>query len=211
MIVSNAELGCGNSPSNGGTLAPEGIIGCSAPCRGNASEFCGGTNRLDVYTFNNIFTPPTGTNLTTSAPTTTPTSSPSTGDYKYYGCQTEGSFSRALTGKGITSATMTVEFCSVFCAGYAYFGMEYGQECELTRFFCTKLCLTCSRLLWRQLFSRIGCSTRDTMQLSMLGQYKSIVWSWEPSICLFKKRYRRTNCDYHHLTSSDQYSYRLGE
>lgn len=210
MSTSNAQSGCGNSLSNGGSLAPEGVIGCNAPCRGNASEFCGGTNRLDVYTFNNTFTIPTGTNSTTSPPTSIPTSPPSAGDYKYYSCRTEGSFSRALTGNGTTSASMTVEYCSGFCTGYIYFGMEYGQECELTWLFRIVLSLMHARLLWKQLHSRIGGSTRDAMQLSMLGQCQSIVRSWEPLIGLFKKRYNRTNRDYHYLSTSDQYSHWLG-
>lgn len=105
------------------------MSGCNALCRGNGSEFCGGTGRLDVYNYNNTFTLPTGTE-TSTGPTATPTSPPTSGDYVYYGCQTEGTFARALAGKGTSSATMTVEVCEAFCVGYDYFGMEYGQECK---------------------------------------------------------------------------------
>ena len=42
---------CGYSTSNGGGPASDGNVGCNMPCAGNASEFCGGPNRLDLYTF----------------------------------------------------------------------------------------------------------------------------------------------------------------
>jgi hypothetical protein len=42
---------CGNSTSNGGGPASDGNVGCNMACAGNASEFCGGPNRLDLYTF----------------------------------------------------------------------------------------------------------------------------------------------------------------
>lgn len=43
------ECYCGKAFSNGGGPAPDGTSGCNMPCAGNASEFCGGPNRLDVY------------------------------------------------------------------------------------------------------------------------------------------------------------------
>jgi hypothetical protein len=80
-----------------------------------------------VYNFNGTFTPPTTTSTaTTTAP---PTSVPSSGAYTYFGCQTEGTFSRALAAKAFSSDTMTIEVCQAFCAGYTYFGTEYGREC----------------------------------------------------------------------------------
>src|SRR5438552_1931385 len=43
--------GCGNVVSNGGGPASDGNVGCNMVCAGNASEICGGPNRLDVYHF----------------------------------------------------------------------------------------------------------------------------------------------------------------
>lgn len=127
-------LGCGNSLSNGGTLAPEGISGCSTLCSGNSSEFCGGTNRLDVYDFNNtaIVTAPFTT--TTAGATPTSTSPPSiqqtVGVYNYFGCQTEAVGARALASKASDASNMTLESCEASCIGYTYFGTEYGRECK---------------------------------------------------------------------------------
>jgi len=42
---------CGNSVSNGGGPAGDGNVGCNMACAGNASETCGGPNRLDLYNF----------------------------------------------------------------------------------------------------------------------------------------------------------------
>jgi hypothetical protein len=45
----SGECYCGNSISNGGGPAPDGLTGCNMVCNGNSSEYCGGPNRLDVY------------------------------------------------------------------------------------------------------------------------------------------------------------------
>jgi hypothetical protein len=40
---------------------------------------------------------------------------------------------RALTpGAFFDYTAMTLEECAADCAGYTYFGVEYGGECELT-------------------------------------------------------------------------------
>ncbi|PMD52509.1 copper radical oxidase [Hyaloscypha bicolor E] len=49
--------------------------------------------------------------------------------WNYYGCQTEGTSSRALASKATAYDTMTLESCATDCAGYTYFGTEYGREC----------------------------------------------------------------------------------
>lgn len=45
----SGECYCGNTASNGGGPAPDGLSGCNMACNGNSSEYCGGPNRLDVY------------------------------------------------------------------------------------------------------------------------------------------------------------------
>ncbi|KAF8860151.1 hypothetical protein BDZ45DRAFT_688777 [Acephala macrosclerotiorum] len=192
----SGECYCDNSISNGATLAPDGLTGCSMLCNGNFSEFCGGSNRLDVYDFNKTVTLPawnttavssTTTSVTStsnsivvttssssvvsslssaastssssssstkaassssvasssstvsssisSSSTTTPqapaatSTGPSLGPYIYYGCQTEGTNVRALSGAASASDTMTLEMCEASCSGYTYWGTEYGREC----------------------------------------------------------------------------------
>ncbi|RAL65885.1 hypothetical protein DID88_005548 [Monilinia fructigena] len=125
------ECWCGNQLSNGGTLAPEGD--CAKLCAGNSSEFCGGTNRLDVYDFNNtaIVTAPfiTTSTVAASSSTSSPSIQQTVGIYTYFGCQTEATSARALVSKASDTANMSLESCEASCSGYTYFGTEYGREC----------------------------------------------------------------------------------
>lgn len=94
----------------------------------------GGTNRLDVYDFNNsaIVTAPftTTTAGATSSPTSTPSIQRTIGVYNYFGCQTEAMNARALASKASDASNMTLESCEASCIGYTYFGTEYGRECK---------------------------------------------------------------------------------
>ncbi|KAH6711606.1 hypothetical protein BKA61DRAFT_554745 [Leptodontidium sp. MPI-SDFR-AT-0119] len=138
----SGECYCDNSIVNGATLAPEGVSGCSMLCNGNFSEFCGGSSRLDVYDFNKTVTlPPWNTTSlvsstssvfsSSSTPTASPTlgNKPTVGSYNYYQCRTEGVGVRALSGAASANDLMTVEMCAASCAGFTYFGTEYGREC----------------------------------------------------------------------------------
>ncbi|KAB8295124.1 hypothetical protein EYC80_007056 [Monilinia laxa] len=104
------ECWCGNQLSNGGTLAPEGD--CATLCTGNSSEFCGGTNRFDIYDFNNtaIVTAPFITTTAVAAPSST--SSPS--------IQQTSHAKQAALGMNILEQNMdeNVSYCgNVFSAG----------------------------------------------------------------------------------------------
>ncbi|KAN0099930.1 WSC-domain protein [Hyaloscypha variabilis] len=136
-ILAGSEYGdecwCGNTFTNGGTLAsttPDGLSGCNMLCTGNLSEYCGGADRLNVYNFNNtITTLPTSPTQSGTTPTQTPVIEPTVGPYTYYGCQTEGNGTRALGAAALASDTMTLEVCETFCQNFAYWGTEYGREC----------------------------------------------------------------------------------
>lgn len=56
---------------------------------------------------------------------------PSVGNYQYLACYTEGTASRALDDliMPVGGATLTVAQCAAACKTYAYFGVEYSQEC----------------------------------------------------------------------------------
>jgi hypothetical protein len=84
-------------------------------CAGNATEICGAGDRLSLY-WSGVFVPP-------------PSNAPTVGNYSYDSCRTEGSAGRALMGRAIASDSMTIETCATFCAGYTYFGTEFGREC----------------------------------------------------------------------------------
>ncbi|KAF8853757.1 WSC-domain protein [Acephala macrosclerotiorum] len=118
---------CGNTFSNGGAPAPDGLAGCNMLCSGNLSEYCGGPNRLDVYDLNNAIA--TITTVTIAPTATAAAIKPTISPYNYYGCQTEANGVRALSAAFTASDSMTLEMCEGFCAPYTYFGVEYGREC----------------------------------------------------------------------------------
>ena len=93
-------------------------------CAGNSSEICGGANRLNLYLRN-------GT--AGGGPTSGPTVVPSVGNFRSLGCYSEGTGSRALTGRAVANANMTVEGCAAACGAYQYFGVEYSTEVSKPR------------------------------------------------------------------------------
>lgn len=83
-----------------------------------------------------VLTPPTCAGqvpATIGAPETYFTDLTASLGWAYQGCATDGS-TRTLDAKtsiylADVGATMTVEYCVGFCAGYAYAGVEYGTQC----------------------------------------------------------------------------------
>ncbi|PVH89971.1 hypothetical protein DL98DRAFT_508192 [Cadophora sp. DSE1049] len=72
----------------------------------------------------------TKTSTSSAAPQGTPAIKPTVGAYSYYGCQTEATGVRALNGGFFFNETaMTLEMCASNCAGFKYWGVEYGAEC----------------------------------------------------------------------------------
>ena len=137
------ECYCGNAIANNGP-APDGFTGCNMLCNGNSSEYCGGPNRLDMYTLGAVAATST-TTTTTSATTTPPASSTasstvSTGTgsatglpsgWSYQGCYVDGTNGRILANQEPDSQTNTIEACTSTCAGlgYSVSGVEYGVQC----------------------------------------------------------------------------------
>lgn len=115
-----SECYCGYATKTQATQVNDGE--CKMKCAGNATQKCGAGSRLSVWT-NELYTP-------TRNPSTV--KSDSGQSYQYVGCYTEGSGGRALSAASTADGSkMTVEFCATFCSGkgYAFFGVEYGQEC----------------------------------------------------------------------------------
>ena len=119
----------GNSLGVGAVHAPE--SDCSFPCPGNAYELCGAGSRLQLYKRNGSL--PTSTLSSGATPTPTgPVTVQSISGWSYLGCYTEGTNTRALSGllDPVSGNQNTVEACGAACAGFKYFGVEYGSECE---------------------------------------------------------------------------------
>jgi hypothetical protein len=126
-------LDCGNSLASGSGSAP--TSDCNMACSGNATEACGGPNRLNLYW----------------SGTTGPSTNLGVGNWSFSGCYTwvilsyshlyisntscsEGTTGRALTNGLATtggSGSMTVALCLSTCqaAGYPLAGVEYSGEC----------------------------------------------------------------------------------
>ena len=145
-----AECYCGNTIGAGSNVVagstPD-VTGCNMVCSGNATEYCGGPNRLNVYNYvaatssasktvisSGIIASSTFVASSASAvPTPTgPVHVQTVGSYVYQGCWNDtqqNSNTRTLSGFAYFNTTgMTVELCAAQCAGYAWMGIEYGQE-----------------------------------------------------------------------------------
>ena len=123
------------------------------PCNGNPLEYCGGPNRLNMYTklgggqtsstsatatLNATISSATNSiptaSVTAAAPSHGPVHVPKVGNYAYAGCWNESAAGpsgiRTLTGAVFYDTTnMTVEECAKSCAGSPWFGIEYYHEC----------------------------------------------------------------------------------
>lgn len=62
-FLTNISIGCGNTVGGGNGPAPDGNAQCNMPCKGKATDMCGGPNRLTVYKLSSGGTnpPPVGT------------------------------------------------------------------------------------------------------------------------------------------------------
>ncbi|KAI5263007.1 hypothetical protein E4T47_09141 [Aureobasidium subglaciale] len=117
-ILQGYDCLCGNSLGYQARLVGE--QACLTPCAGNSSQKCGGYGRYSVFS--------TSGNATIK---TTPVVPPVIQNYIYQGCYNESIVqSRALTAASFSNTTgMTNELCATYCAGYAYFGTEFKEQC----------------------------------------------------------------------------------
>lgn len=109
------ECFCGNTVHPTSTEAS--LEDCSMTCTGNPYQYCGGPNRLELYETDGVVAP-----AGPSQPVTV-------GTWTFYGCVTEATAARALGSDSLAADTLTLEDCAEFCAGYQYFGAEFGREC----------------------------------------------------------------------------------
>ncbi|KAK0615933.1 heme peroxidase [Bombardia bombarda] len=123
------ECYCGNALAATSAQAPD-TAECNFACSGDASEFCGAGNRIELYS--TTATRTTATSSSTAAPTATLAVKSKVGGYVFVGCWTEpGSGGRALSGGGYVGDNVTLEGCAGVCGGggFGYFGAEFGREC----------------------------------------------------------------------------------
>ncbi|KAI0840268.1 heme peroxidase [Hypoxylon sp. FL0890] len=111
------ECYCGNSLHSTSENAP--LTDCNMVCGGDATEYCGDSNRIELYS----------TTASQPAPTATLAAKPTVSLYVRVGCYTEISGGRALTGAAYADDGMTLEMCASNCTGFTYWAAEYGREC----------------------------------------------------------------------------------
>lgn len=130
---------CDTQIRNGAALASD-QTSCNTACQGNATETCGGGNRLTIFQYgikgassvSSSSSSSTSVVSTSSAPATSSTSSGSSSYWKYLGCYTDAvgtrTLNNAILGQG---SVMTNELCQSTClkSGYTLAGTEYSGEC----------------------------------------------------------------------------------
>ncbi|KJR85010.1 uncharacterized protein SPSK_11004 [Sporothrix schenckii 1099-18] len=127
---------------------------CTMACNDNKTELCGGSLLLNVYQRNTSTAVTSATSaslsaiitsslsaavssasiLASSTTTASHAAKPTVGDWVYQGCYTEGSAGRALAALSQTNNDMSYEECASYCVDYAYFGVEYGDQCYCGNF-----------------------------------------------------------------------------
>ena len=95
------ECYCGNTFSNGGGPAPGGS-GCTMQCNGNASEYYGGSNRLNVYSSS-----ASSVTSSSSSASATPSSTAAPAGWNALGCYTDSVGSRTLPDTQYLPVAMT--------------------------------------------------------------------------------------------------------
>ncbi|GAC95998.1 hypothetical protein PHSY_003576 [Pseudozyma hubeiensis SY62] len=108
------ECWCGNALAGGSSIQPD--TDCNLPCNADSSQICGGSNRLSVYS---------------DAAQVAMVSQPAqVGSWNSLGCYVDSTANRVINDKVPQLGSKTsITSCSQACAGYNFFGVEYGQEC----------------------------------------------------------------------------------
>ncbi|THH31673.1 hypothetical protein EUX98_g2514 [Antrodiella citrinella] len=114
---------CGTTLVNGATLGAE--ADCDMACGGNATEACGGPNRLSVYT-----SLPNGTVPSLPVPVVKTTDLPT--GWNYNSCIMEGpNNARVFPNQIISDTNTTIDGCLIQCQAFGYpaAGLEFGTQC----------------------------------------------------------------------------------
>ena len=138
--LTSSQLGCGNVISAPGAPATS---GCSKVCAGNATEYCGGSSRLNVYQFGTVDTSTSSITSSTSASSTTSSPPTATGlptGWSYRGCHIDNAYGAKILVKTYPDDTqLTPQKCVATCvaAGYNIAGVENGKRmCKILSVHC---------------------------------------------------------------------------
>ncbi|KAF9492944.1 WSC-domain-containing protein [Pleurotus eryngii] len=97
--------------------APTALSECSYPCSGDASQACGAGNRINIYAHGESPAPAVPQSVSMH--------------WEYVGCYTDNVSSRTLSHIFQIPGGATIEFCLATRSmhGFAYAGLEFGDEC----------------------------------------------------------------------------------
>lgn len=131
----SGECYCDNSLKGTGAPAPDGEAQCNMACSGDATEICGGPNRLTLWKFY-TGNEPTGAVSSASPPVASSSAAPpqATGlptGFEYKGCYVDGPGFRIMNYQQPDSQQMTIASCANACAkaGYTIAAIEYSYQC----------------------------------------------------------------------------------
>ncbi|CBJ25804.1 conserved unknown protein [Ectocarpus siliculosus] len=104
------ECWCGVAGTDYDRLGSLDMSECAYPCTGDASSTCGGYLAFQAFELGSQ---------------NQPTTAPPTG---YLGCYADDR-SRIFSALHVTLTDNNAESCKASCVGYAYYGLQYGEQC----------------------------------------------------------------------------------
>ncbi|KAF2651061.1 WSC-domain-containing protein [Lophiostoma macrostomum CBS 122681] len=123
----------GPLPSSSSSSAP---VSSSSSSSSSVAVTASTSTSSSVVSSSSIITSASTVSSSASVPTTSASTtsgsvpSPSVSGYAYQGCYNEIPNGRALSDKSeLAQPVLTLELCASFCAGFAFFGVEYAGEC----------------------------------------------------------------------------------
>ncbi|KAF4569998.1 hypothetical protein EYR40_008982 [Pleurotus pulmonarius] len=123
-----AECFCGNELAAG---AAADVADCNMPCSGDATQFCGGPNRMNLFVSDGTPPPDPEDPEEPPEPAGPAVEVPAYGQWTTQGCTIDNNPGRSLPIVIGVPGAMTIEKCldACFNAGYGFAGTEYAAEC----------------------------------------------------------------------------------
>lgn len=123
------ECYCDSQLRAGGAPAPDGNTGCNMACSGNATEMCGGPNRLTLWRFYTGSEPTGSVSVTAASSKAVPVATGLPTGFTYKGCYVDGPGFRIMNYQQPDDQAMTIASCANVCAkaGYTIAAMEVSD------------------------------------------------------------------------------------
>ncbi|KAH9882217.1 hypothetical protein J1614_001389 [Plenodomus biglobosus] len=193
-VLAGTEYGgecyCDNQIRNHAGPVSDGDELCNMACSGNATEICGGPDRITVFKYyadaESTSSGASGASLTASksaesASISLPQATGLPNNFTYKGCYADGVGYRILNYQQPDDQAMTIASCSEKCAaaGYSIAGMEYSYQC-----FCDNMV----RMGGKPASSESECSTKCAGNPDQIcgGPSRLSVWSSQGTLTVIQ-------------------------